>query len=168
MLQGHACVSVHCDQCGDSLGAPEFQAHYPSEDAALGAAATDGWRLSPDGRLYCSECGPVLTCEAQGHKFTPWRAVLACQDELDELVTGTSTAQQAVTGESPALPAGASHTTTEGHPVSREYRYCRRCCLFDSRQNPTLSAPRGSGTTHQTRQRTLATAAGAGGVGEVA
>lgn len=144
MLQGHTCVSVHCDQCGDSLGAPAFEAHYPSEDAALDAAATEGWRISPDGRRwYCSACGPVLTCEAQGHEFTPWRAVLVCRDELFELVTGTSTAQEA--GEVPALPAGAPLTTTtttaQGPlPGSREYRYCRRCCLFDSRWNSTLAA----------------------------
>jgi len=139
MIQGHACVSVQCDQCGDSLGAPEFQAHYPREDAALDAAIAQGWRLSPDGhRVYCSACGPVLTCEAWGHEFTSWRTVLACQDEL----YGPATAQEVVTGGIPALSAGAPHTpaSTEAPPVGREYRYCRRCCLFDSRQTTLVVA----------------------------
>jgi hypothetical protein len=41
MVQVHTCVSVHCDQCGDSLGDPGFEAHYPTENAALG-----GWCFS--------------------------------------------------------------------------------------------------------------------------
>ena len=54
MLQVHTCVSVHCGQCGDSLGSPGFEAHYPTEDAALDAAAGQGWRVGPGGRLWCS------------------------------------------------------------------------------------------------------------------
>ncbi|MGB8201440.1 MAG: hypothetical protein WCF33_17415, partial [Pseudonocardiaceae bacterium] len=46
MLQVHTCVSVHCDQCGEPLGDPEIQGHYPSEDAALNAAATQRWRAT--------------------------------------------------------------------------------------------------------------------------
>ena len=38
MIQRHTCVSVHCDQCGDALGSPEFEAHYRTERAALRAA----------------------------------------------------------------------------------------------------------------------------------
>jgi len=72
MLQVRTCVSVHCHQCGDALGAPGFEAHYPSEDIALEAAAARGWRIGPGGQLYCSACGPVLTCEAEGHQFSPW------------------------------------------------------------------------------------------------
>lgn len=178
MLQGHTCVSVHCDQCGDSLGAPEYEAHYRSEDAALDAALAAGWRHSPQGhRWYCSACGPVLTCEAQGHEFTPWRAVLVCQDELgrdelDEPLTGTSAAQRPAPVEWPALPAGAPPRTTTAQgplPGSREYRYCRRCCLFDSRHRAvSIGARSGSGTPHQTRHPFVATAAVGGGVGEVA
>jgi hypothetical protein len=73
MLQVHTCVSVHCDQCRDSLGSPGFKAHYPTEDAALDAAAALGWWIGPGGRLWCSACAPVLRCEAEGHEFTPWR-----------------------------------------------------------------------------------------------
>jgi hypothetical protein len=72
MVQVHTCVSVHCGQCGDSLGDPGFEAHYPTEDAALDAAAADGWRVSPGGRLWCSACAPVLVCEAEGHEFSGW------------------------------------------------------------------------------------------------
>jgi hypothetical protein len=73
MLQVHTCVSVHCDQCGSSLGSPRFEAHYPTEDAALDAAAAQGWRIGPGGRLWCSACAPVLTCAAEGHVFSGWR-----------------------------------------------------------------------------------------------
>jgi hypothetical protein len=45
MIQVHACVSVHCDQCGDALGDPGFEEHYPTEKSALTAAAARGWRL---------------------------------------------------------------------------------------------------------------------------
>jgi len=73
MLQVHTCVSVHCDQCGDALGSPGFEAHYPSEDTALDAATTESWLVGPGGRLWCSACAPVLTCEAEGHQFSGWR-----------------------------------------------------------------------------------------------
>jgi hypothetical protein len=73
MVQVHTCVSVHCDQCRDSLGNPGFEAHYPSADAALEAATAEGWLVGPGGRLWCSACGPVLTCEAEGHDFSRWR-----------------------------------------------------------------------------------------------
>ncbi len=129
MVQVHTCVSVHCDQCGDALGGPEHEAHYPTEDAALDAAAAQGWRAGPGGRLWCSACGPVLTCAAEGHEFTPWRAALI--DECQELVTRP--------GHDAAAAAG-------GHPVSREYRYCRRCCLHESRRNwVPISGLRGCG-----------------------
>jgi hypothetical protein len=72
MVQVHACVSVHCGQCGNALGSPGFEAHYPTEAAALDAADAGGW-LVDRGRLWCSACGPVLTCEAEGHEFSEWR-----------------------------------------------------------------------------------------------
>ena len=99
MVQVHTCVSVHCDQCGDSPGQPGFEAHFATEDAALDAAAVEGWRVGPGGRLWCSACGPVLTCEAEGHQFSPWR-----------------------------LPVMSG-----GQLALSEFRYCRRCCLHDSR-----------------------------------
>jgi hypothetical protein len=127
MLQVHTCVSVHCDQCGDSLDGPEFPAHYPTEDAALNAASAQGWHIGPGGRWWCSACGPVLTCAAEGHEFTEWGPVLLCSDKCHELFER----------------AGA---TGGEHPVSREYRYCRRCCLHESRQNWLLtSGLRGQG-----------------------
>jgi hypothetical protein len=121
-VQVHTCVSVHCDQCGDALGGPEFPAHYPTKDAALDAAAAQGWRISPGGRLWCSACGPVLTCAADGHEFTPWQAVLNGVDEFPEPLAGTE------------------HTAASaaGHPLSREYRYCRRCCLHESHRDRVL------------------------------
>lgn len=73
MVQVHTCVSVHCAQCGDALGSPGFEAHYPTETAVLDAAAVEGWLIGPGGRLWCSACGPVLTCEAEGHEFSEWR-----------------------------------------------------------------------------------------------
>jgi hypothetical protein len=73
MVQVHTCVSVHCYQCGNSLGSAGFEVHYPTQDAALDAAAAQGWRVGPGGRLWCSACAPVLTCEAEGHKFSEWR-----------------------------------------------------------------------------------------------
>ncbi|MGH3841673.1 MAG: hypothetical protein ACRDS0_09565 [Pseudonocardiaceae bacterium] len=97
-------MSVQCDQCGDSLGRSGFEAHYPTEDAALDAAAMDGWRVGPGGRLWCSACAPVLECEAEGHEFSEWHRSV----------------------------------TTGGHPSS-EYRYCRRCCLHESRSTRWLT-----------------------------
>jgi hypothetical protein len=73
MIQVHTCVSVHCAQCGEALGSPGFEAHYATEDTALDAAAEAGWLVGPGERLWCSACGPVLTCEAEGHEFSQWR-----------------------------------------------------------------------------------------------
>jgi hypothetical protein len=99
MVQVHTCVSVHCDQCGDSLGSPGFEEHYATEDAALDAAAAAGWLTGQGGQLWCSACGPVLRCEAEGHEFSPWQRI----------------------------------AISDGQPVLSEYRYCRRCCLHESR-----------------------------------
>ena len=98
MLQVHTCVSVHCAQCGDSLGSPGFEAHYPSEDAALDAATAQGWQVGPGDRWWCLTCGPVLACEDQGHEFTGWHQL-----------------------------------RHERGWALREYRYCQRCCLHESR-----------------------------------
>ena len=73
MLQVHTCVSVHRGQCGDAFGSPRLEAHYPTETAALDAATAEGWLVGRGGRLWCSACGPVLTCEAEGHEFSDWR-----------------------------------------------------------------------------------------------
>lgn len=73
MLQVRTCVSVHCDQCGTSPGNPGVEVHWPAEDAALDAATAQGWRVGPGGRLWCSACAPVLTCEADEHEFSQWR-----------------------------------------------------------------------------------------------
>jgi hypothetical protein len=99
MVQVHTCVSVHCDQCRDALGGPGFEVHYPTEDSALDAAATQGWVVGPGGRLWCSACGPVLVCEAEGHEFSDWHAPYVSRGLVD----------------------------------GGEYRYCRRCCLLESR-----------------------------------
>ena len=131
MVQVHTCVSIHCDQCGMPLGSPNYEAHYPTEDAALDAAERAGWVCGPGGRWWCSCCGPVLICEADGHEFIPWQR--GC----------------------------------EGDGPGREYRYCRRCCLHESRTSVALvgSVPQ-RGKTAALR----ATAAAGGGalVGEVA
>lgn len=66
-------VSVHCDQCGEGPAGPGVEAYWSTETAALDAAAAEGWRVGPGGRLLCSACGPVLTCEAEGHEFSEWR-----------------------------------------------------------------------------------------------
>lgn len=73
MVQVHTCASVHCDQCGDSLDSQGLEVHFATEDAALDAADAAGWLVGPGGRLWCSACGPVLTCEAEGHQFGSWR-----------------------------------------------------------------------------------------------
>jgi hypothetical protein len=76
MVQVHTCVSVHCDQCRQALGSPGFEVHYPTEDVALDAAMAAGWLIGPGERLWCSACGPVLTCEAEGHQFSTWNPAL--------------------------------------------------------------------------------------------
>jgi hypothetical protein len=82
MLQVHTCVSVHCGQCGDALGSPGFEAHYPTEAAALDATAAEGWLVGRGGRLWCSACGPVLGCEAEGHEFSDWRRPVVANGRL--------------------------------------------------------------------------------------
>jgi len=120
MVQAHACVSVHCHQCGDTPAGPGFDAHYPSEDAALEAVAVAGWVLATDGRLLCSCCGPVLVCEAVGHDFTAWHRPAPS------------------TGHGPQMahcgcdPRGRVHRVGSAE-CWREFRYCRRCCLHESR-----------------------------------
>ena len=148
MVQVQTCVSVHCDQCGDALGGPGFEAHYPTEDAALDAAAAQGWRVGPGGRLWCLSCGPVLTCEAEGHELTEW-----CPAFLDEC-------QELFTHLNRAVAPG------KGQPVSREYRSCRQCCLHESRpaEQPISGLP-GQGTS---KSAALLLAASADAVGEVA
>jgi hypothetical protein len=134
MVQVHTCVSVHCDQCGQALGSPGFEAHYPTEDAALDAAEAADWVVGPAGRLWCSCCGPVLTCEAEGHEFTVWQP----------------------------------GSNAEGQLVGREYRYCRRCCLHESRA-PTylIGGIPGRGKSAAVRAA-LRSVAGAQVAGEVA
>ena len=73
MIQVHTCVRIHCDQCGDPLGGLGSEEYHATETAALSAAEAVGWRLGPGGRLWCSACAPVLSCEAEGHQFTDWR-----------------------------------------------------------------------------------------------
>ncbi len=122
MVQLHQCVSVHCDQCTDTPGGPGFEAHYPDEPTALDTAMAAGWLAAPDGRLCCSACGPILTCEADGHEFTPWRRVLPVAGEL---------ARTCRCG-----PAGSVHLL--GSPdCGRVFRYCRRCCVHESATTPT-------------------------------
>jgi hypothetical protein len=141
MLQVQTCVSVHCHQCGDALGDPRLEAYFPSEDAALDAAA-QGWRIGPGDRLWCSACGPVLRCEAEGHEFTPWRAVLLCVEQVHELLAGT---------EYTAMPAG-------GQPLGREYRCCLRCHLHESRPSRWLTG----GSTPGEGESTVAAHQGGG------
>jgi hypothetical protein len=73
MIQLHTCVSVHCDQCDQPFGRLTRARHFRTENAAITAATTQGWRIGPDGTWWCSICAPALICQAQGHQFTPWR-----------------------------------------------------------------------------------------------
>jgi hypothetical protein len=130
MVQVHTCVSVHCGQCGASPTGLGFQAHYPTETAALDDAAAAGWVVGPGGQLWCSACGPVLECEVDGHQFSPW---LSARREVG---------------------------------AGREYRYCRRCCLHESRPAAVLvGSDPGRGKTSAMQ---LLLAAGIAQVGEVA
>lgn len=79
MLQLHTCVFVRCDQCGIS---PRDEAHYSTENAALDAAAAEGWRIGPDAQLWCSACATVLTCEDEGHEFGAWRLPVTSDGQL--------------------------------------------------------------------------------------
>lgn len=72
MLRRHSCVSVHCGQCGDTPAGPGLKTHFPTVAAALDAAAAQGWLPGPSGRLLCTACGPILTCEKEGHQFIAW------------------------------------------------------------------------------------------------
>ena len=82
IAQAQTRASIHCAQCGDSPASLECEASWPPEDAALNAAADQGWRVGPDGRLWCSACAPVLTCQAQGHEFSGWRRPLTRDGRL--------------------------------------------------------------------------------------
>lgn len=123
MLRPHRCVSVHCDQCADTPEGPGFEAHYSDETAALDAARAAGWLAAPDGRLLCSACGPVLVCEAEGHEFTGWRRSIPGPGDLSR------TCQ--------CDPARLLHLLGSAD-CGRQFRYCRRCCLHESRTTSTL------------------------------
>jgi hypothetical protein len=125
-VQVYTCVSLQCAQCGQALGSPEFEAHYPSEETALEAAVAAGWVEGPSGRWWCSCCGPVLECETEGHVFTEWQPLLS---PINDEPTAVETAARE--GDSPG-PAEAA-AGEQGDPVGRAYRYCRRCCLHESR-----------------------------------
>ena len=74
MLQVHTCVSVHCDQCDQPLGYPTRARHFRTENTAISAATTAGWRIGPGGLWWCTICAPALICQVKGHQFTPWRS----------------------------------------------------------------------------------------------
>lgn len=79
MLLLHDCVSVACDQCRDRPGGPEFEQHWPTAAAALDAIGVLGWYVTEDGRrVWCPTCGPVLSCEAEGHELGEWRVCGCC------------------------------------------------------------------------------------------
>jgi hypothetical protein len=105
MVQVHTCVSVHCDQCGDSLGDPGFEAHHPTEDTALDAAAADGWRVGRGGRwwLVLGVCARA-DLPGQGPRVQP----VAPPDH-----PGRAPGGQRV----PALPAVLSARVPPGHLV---------------------------------------------------
>ncbi|MDQ3154842.1 MAG: hypothetical protein M3R63_24960 [Actinomycetota bacterium] len=113
MLQTQTCVSVRCDQCGDGPYSPELVAHWPTEDAALDAAAVAGWHIEDrdPSRLLCPDCGTVLRCEDRGHEFTRWRR---CRCE--QLV--------------------AAHRAGPDGLCGMAFRYCLRCCVHESHPTP--------------------------------
>ncbi len=112
MLQRQSCVVVHCDLCGDGPSDPSMELHYPSEDAALDALAVLGWDLAADGgRLVCPDCSTVLGCEEAGHEFIDWQHC-GCGQLL------------------------AAHRRGTAGRCGLAFRYCRRCCLHESRPAP--------------------------------
>ncbi|MGH3685973.1 MAG: hypothetical protein ACRDSM_13120 [Pseudonocardiaceae bacterium] len=82
MAQVYPWVSVHCALCGDSPGSIDYEEYWTPEDAVLHAAAAQGWRVGPGGRLWCSACAPVLTCDAEGHVFSGWRRPVTRDGQL--------------------------------------------------------------------------------------
>jgi len=120
MLQTQTCVSVRCDECGDGPYSPELEPHWPTEDAALDAAAVAGWHVEDRDlpRLLCPDCGTALSCEDRGHEFTQWRR---CRCE--QLV--------------PAHRAGPDGL------CGMAFRYCLRCCLQESHPDPAGDAAGG-------------------------
>lgn len=118
MLRPHTWVSVTCDQCGDGPTGPGTVPHFPGEADALAAAMAAGWLVAPDGRLLCSACGPILICEAEGHRFTGWHRALPGPDELARVCR--------------CDPAGPVHLLGSTD-CGRQFRYCRQCCLHESR-----------------------------------
>lgn len=113
MVRLHHCVSVACDQCGD-----QFDGHFPSEDAALDAAAGRGWYVRDDGRVWCPACGRVLTCEVDGHEFTEWHRSVSVSG-------GHVGTRCACDPHGPVHPLGSDRCV-------RRFRYCRRCHLHES------------------------------------
>jgi hypothetical protein len=74
MLQVHTCVSVHCDQCDQAFGSLTGTLHFRTENAAITAATTAGWRIGPDEQWWCAICAPALICQTEGHQFSSWRS----------------------------------------------------------------------------------------------
>lgn len=113
MVRLHHCVSVTCDQCGDP-----HPGHFPTEDTALDVVAGCGWYVREDGLVWCPACGPVLTCETDGHEFTDWQRP-------------TPVSGRQAGGLCACDPHGPTHRVGSAQCV-RRFRYCRRCCLHES------------------------------------
>jgi hypothetical protein len=54
-------------------GRPRVRGALPHRGLARRAATAARWRAGSEGRWVCSACAPVLTCEVEGHQFSPWR-----------------------------------------------------------------------------------------------
>ena len=150
-LQHGLCVRLRCDRCGEALtDTAGWEAHYPTETHARANALTAGWRTTPRGRWVCPTCGPLLSCQAHGHAFTPWRLL-----RLD----GTPDPHDR--SENPS----AAGLGAMGAVLSRVYRYCTRCGHHHSLGTTWLlteNPPRATTTTTQAITQALAAAAGAG------
>lgn len=114
-LQTGLCIGVRCQGCTQALTTPVgYPAHYPTEATATAAARQAGWRATWGGEWFCPVCIPMLTCQAHGHAFTPWR--------LLRLAPAKQSGDQLV----------VRRGTLVATPLLRAYRSCQRCGAHQS------------------------------------
>lgn len=83
-----ACITLHCDECGNALEA-DYILHFADEGDALGQASDYEWLVLRDGRVYCSRpaCwAKAPDCVCPDQECDGARCPIGCPCQLHEEV----------------------------------------------------------------------------------